>query len=143
MTTDKISLMDAYLIETLRSNGMSNEEIVSEVAAGNVESLQKFHDRFDFNELFTLANKDLEKFKRILDRGYQIKFVTFNGLKNLLQIRFGKEQERDYVLQEKGIKKLVLDQEQLKSVKQMLSKNWILEEMEKSEAGVIVSIELI
>lgn len=142
MTVHKISLMDAYLIETLRNNDFSNEEIVSKVKTGNVESLQKFHKQFDFNELLKLANEDFDQFEDILDQGYQVKFVTFNGLKNLLSMRFGKVQDKDYELMEKGIKNLSLNQEQLASVKQMLSGNWVLSEV-KEESESIVSIELI
>lgn len=53
-------------------------------------------------------------FQEILDQGYQIKFVTFNVLKNLLRIRFEKEQE-------KGISNLKLNHAQLARVKQKLS----------------------
>src|SRR5699024_2430405 len=142
MTTYKISLMEAYLIETLRNHGVSNEEMVAKLRTGNVESWNNFHERFDFNELLPLATKDIDQFKEILDQGYQVKFVTFNGLKNLLHMRFGKEQDKDYELLEKGIHKLVLERGQLETVKQMLSGNWVLEEVANGSA-YIVRIELI
>lgn len=142
MTAYKISLMDAYLIETLRNNGVTNEEIISKVKAGNVETWQELHKQFDFGELLKLANNDIEQFQVILEQGYQVKFITFNGLKNLLRMRFGKEQDKDYELKEKGISNLVLEYEQLVQVKQMLSGNWVLKEIE-NESVFIVSIELI
>lgn len=142
MTTYKISLMEAYLIETLRNNGVSNEEIVSKLRTGNVEVWQELHEHFDFNELLPLATRDIDRFKEMLDQGYQVKFVTFNGLKNLLRMRFGKEQDEDYELMEKGIHNLVLEQGQLETVKQMLSGNWVLEEV-KDGLEYIVRIELI
>lgn len=142
MKAYKISLMDAYLIETLRSNDISNEEIVSTLKEGHIESWQELYIQFDFNELLELANKDFNQFEEILDQGYQVKFITFNGLKNLLRMRFGKKQEKDYLLMEKGIKDLVLNQEQLVSLKQMLSGNWVLEEARVANKSV-VSIELI
>lgn len=129
----KISLMDAYLIETLRRNGINNKEILSELKAGNVEKWQSLHESFDFHELLKLANKDFEQFREIINHGYQIKFITFNGLKNLLRIRFNKKPDKDYVLQEKGIQNLVLNQKELQSVKQMLSKNWVLEEVKEGK----------
>lgn len=141
MTVHKISLMDAYLIETLRKNGISNEEILAKLKTGNVESWQKFHEQFDFNDLLMLANKDIDQFQKILDQGYQVKFITFNGLKNLLRMRFSKVPDRDYELTEKGIKNLHLNQKQLASLKQMLSGNWVLEEAKSANEGA-VSIEL-
>lgn len=133
----KISLMDAYLIETLRSNGITNREILSGLEAGNVEEWQILHESFDFSELLKLANKDFEQFREIINYGYQVKFITFNGLKNLLRIRFSKEPDKDYVMQEKGIKNLVLNQKELQSVKQMLSKNWVLEEVKEDKCNKV------
>ena len=142
MTTYKISLMEAYLIETLRNHGVSNDEIVSKLKTGHVEAWQEFHERFDFKELLPLATKDIDQFKEMLDQGYQVKFVTFNGLKNLLRMCFGKEQDKDYELLEKGIHNLILERGQLETVKQMLSGNWVLEE-EANGSAYIVRIELI
>jgi len=133
----KISLMDAYLIETLRRNGINNKEILSELKAGNVEKWQSLHESFDFHELLKLANKDFEQFREIINHGYQVKFITFNGLKNLLRIRFNKKPDKDYVLQEKGIQNLVLNQKELQSVKQMLSKNWVLEEVKEGKCNKV------
>lgn len=142
MATHKISLMDAYLIETLRSNGITNEEIVSAVKVDHVEPWQELHKQFDFEELLKLAHNDIEQFQEILERGYQVKFVTFNGLRNLLRMRFDKEQDKDYELMEKGIRNLVLNHEQFVRVKQMISENWVLKE-EENQNVFVVSIELI
>lgn len=140
MTAHRISLMDAYMIESLRSSGITNKEILSALKAGNIEPWQELHKNFDFEELLKLANKDIEQFQEVLDQGYQVKFITFNGLKNLLRIRFGKEENKDYVLEERGISNLVLDHEQLESVKQMLSENWVIKEV---EGEFVVSVELV
>ena len=142
MEVHNISLMDAYLIETLRSNGVSNEEILAGIEASNVEVWQELHKHFDFQELVKFANEDMERFQAILSQGYRVKFVTFNGLKNLLRLRFGKEQDKDYELKEKGISNLVLDQEQLMRVKQMLSENWVIEETTNANE-TMVDIEIV
>lgn len=132
------------MIENLRSSGITNEEIISALRSGNVEPWQELHKNFDFEELLKLANKDIEQFQEVLDQGYQVKFITFNGLKNLLRIRFGKEENKDYMLKERGISNLVLDHEQLECVKQMLSENWVLKEVEdENEGDFVVSIELV
>lgn len=141
MTVHKISLMDAYLIETLRNNDISNEEIIKQVKNGSVEQWQELHEHFDFKELLKFANKDIELFQEILTQGYKVKFVTFNGLKNLLRILFGKVQDTDYDILEKGISNLTLDKEQIERVKQMLSSNWVLKETERGNNSKI-SIKL-
>lgn len=142
MSVYRISLMDAYLIETLRSNGVSNEEIVSTVKEGDVGAWQEQYAQFDFNMLLALAQENIAEFEKALEQGYQVKFITFNGLKNLLRMRFGKEEEKDYELTEKGIKNLLLNEEQYVQVKQMLSGNWVFTEVKAGEESV-VNIELI
>jgi len=140
----KISLMDAYMIETLRSNGISNEELLAQIDQRNTEAWQKISEHFDFQELVKFAEQDMKRFKNILSQGYQVKFVTFNGLKNLLRLRFGKEKGTDYELTETGIRNLILDNEQLPVLKGMLSGNWVLEELaDIDENDVVVNIELL
>lgn len=141
MAVHKVSLMEAYQIETLRSNGVSNEEILTQLKQGNIEPWKALHEDFDFEVLRKLANEDLGKFQEILSKGYQVKFVTYNGLKNLLRLRFGKVQGEDYTSLEKGITNLVLEEEQLSILKQMLSGNWVLEEQDRDN-NIVVEIKL-
>ncbi|MCG5102209.1 hypothetical protein [Oceanobacillus alkalisoli] len=143
MSSPRISLMEAYLIETLRRNDVTNEDIMAQIESGDITAWSKSFPKFDFTQLVKLANKDLEQFKKVLSEGYEVKFVTFNGLKNLLRLRFGIEEEKDYELNEKGIHQLVLEPKQLTSVKQMLSKNWKVEEIEQQGDKVIVNIDLV
>ncbi|WP_449536326.1 hypothetical protein [Ferdinandcohnia sp. Marseille-Q9671] len=124
----RISLMDAYMIETLRSYGISNQEILAQVKQKDVHSWKNINSDIDFNELLKLADLNLDDFQSILLRGYQVKFVTFNGMKNLIKLRFGKVPDIDYELVENGIKNLSLQEEQLHILKQMLSPNWKIEE---------------
>ncbi|MFD1849797.1 hypothetical protein [Oceanobacillus bengalensis] len=142
MEVNKISLMDAYLIETLRTNGVSNQEILAQVETGDVKAWQEFNEKFDYTALLELAKQDAVAFRSIISDGYNIKFVTFNGLKNLLKFRFGKEKEKDYQLTETGIHQLTLNEQQLATLKQMLSRNWMIEETVTANR-TIVNIELV
>ena len=139
MALHRISLMDAYLIETLRSNGISNEEIITQIKQENIEAWKRLNKHFDFNELIKLAKQDMDAFQTLLSLGYRVKFVTFKGLQNLLRLRFGKENGKDYELTETGIRQLTLNHDQLVSVKKMLSENWVAEEIERDNE-VIVNI---
>lgn len=128
------------MIETLRSNGISDKEILTQIEQGKTEAWQELNRNFDFQELVKFAEKDMEGFKRILSQGYRVKFVTFNGLKNLLRLRFGKERETDYELTETGIRNLNLNSEQLVDLKQVLSGNWVVEELDDTN-NLVVNIE--
>ncbi|MEH7225976.1 hypothetical protein V7112_19360 [Bacillus sp. JJ1566] len=125
MELQKITLMDAYMIETLRSNGISDQEILAQIKRGNVDGWQVLHEHFDFNELLKLAKQDGEVFQSILLDGYKVKYVTFKGLQNLIKLRFGKEQDKDYQLTETSIENLTLNEDQALTLNQMLSQNWI------------------
>lgn len=125
MESQKITLMDAYMIETLRSSGISNQEILAQIKQGNVDVWQDLHEHFDFNELLKLAEQDIEKFQSILLDGYNVKYLTFKGLQNLIKFRFGKEQDKDYQLTETSIENLNLNKDQAQTLKQMISQNWI------------------
>lgn len=141
MEIHKISLMEAYQIETLRSNGVTNEEILRQAETENIAAWTVLQPKFDFQVLLELATKDLEQFKQLLTEGYQVKFVTFNGLKNLLRLRLGKQEGKDFTTEETGIKQLVLDQEEAQLVKQMLSPNWVIKETANQDT-VLVDIHL-
>ncbi|SEJ51298.1 hypothetical protein SAMN04488127_2050 [Bhargavaea ginsengi] len=124
MTKPKLSLMEAYMVESLRSKGVSNEEIITLVEQEDTEGLKEIEPRFDYSVLVKAAQKDLASFRSALSDGYEVKFVTFNGLKNLLRMRFGKEEDRDYSVMETGIQGLRLTSSELEQFKDMLSSNW-------------------
>lgn len=130
------------MIETLRSHGISDEEILAQIEQGNTKGWQELNKHFEFQELVKFAKKDIDGFRQILSQGYRVKFVTFNGLKNLLRLRFGKEKETDYELMETSIRNLRLDKEQLLNLKSMLSGNWVVEELDAAD-DVVVNIELL
>ncbi|MFC2948012.1 hypothetical protein [Virgibacillus sediminis] len=139
MGLEKISLMDAYMIETLKRKGVTDQELLE---GTDVEAWNRLHDSFDFRNLLHLREKDPLGFQRIVEEGYQVKFVTFNGLKNLLKLKFDKTEEVDYQTTDRGIKGLVLDEEERKQLTGLLSKNWIVHEEEAGDK-VFLHIELV
>ncbi|RLL46998.1 hypothetical protein D8M04_07330 [Oceanobacillus piezotolerans] len=139
MEKHKISLMEAYMIETLRRHGISNEELLAAVRSGDISEWEKINDRYDFKDLLKLAEKDSAAFQSILYDGYGVKFVTYQGLQNLLAIRFKKEKDRDYELIENGLDGLQLDEQEQIQLEEMLSVNWVIS---KNENGESLRIEL-
>lgn len=135
MNTEKISLMDAYLIETLRTNDVSNEQIL-QINEASIEEWSRINENFDFTQLLPLA-ADQSQFQSILNDGYTIKFLTYNGLMNMLRMRFGKEADEDFVKEEQGVSGLSVDSEQLSTIKQMLSSNWTVTQEEGKETYAI------
>src|SRR5690625_3582557 len=126
MELNKITLMEAYLIETLRYHEVTNEQLLTTLESGDISGWNHFNDNFNFKDLITLRNQDPSVFQEIIYEGYTIKFLTFNGLKNMLRLKFNKLPEKDFTVTEKGIKHLVMTDPQLTSLKQILSSNWIV-----------------
>lgn len=142
MKVKKISLPVVYKIETVRSKGVSNQELLAKLESGDVSSWSDFNANFDFNELVELYKEDPEQFKSIIEHGYAVKFVTLPGIKNILKLKFGLLEDQDYKSTEKGITGLKVSDEQYVVIKQMLSKNWRIEELAGGQGKKELKIEL-
>lgn len=126
---ESITLMEAYAIETLRSNGIKNDKIIKNIKSNELEEFKAVKENMDFDALVELSeNAD---FEAIINDGYKVKFLTFNGLKNLIKMKFGKFAEEDYQVEEFVISGLEISADQEKDLENMLSANWTL----SSEAG--------
>lgn len=123
MTVESITLSEAYMIENLRKQGISNESLLK-VDDASVERWKNLDDRFDFNVLKEMAFKEQEKYKSVIKDGYQVKFLTINGLINLIELKFNKQKEVDFKVLEDGISELVLDKAMIPLLKEFLSVNW-------------------
>ena len=138
MTLQKINLMDAIMIETVRSNGISNEELIEKALNKDVDDLKNLSTDFDFERLIELAENE-EIFKSIIHDGYQVSFVTRNGLKNLLKLKF-QITEGDYEQIENGYLNLEIHEDTLDSIREMISANWKIREIERNDSKVKVNI---
>lgn len=141
MTIYRISLPAAYMIETLRSNGISDDQILHQIGERDVTPWDRLDSNFDFNHLVELADQDRTGFKSIIQDGYTVKFVTIRGLQTLLQLKFKKQADRDYQVTETGISGLQLEESDFTVLKQLLSRNCKIQEM--LPANKKISIELV
>lgn len=123
MTIEAITLSEAYMIENLRKYGISNEALL-EIDEAAVERWKDLDERFDFNVLKKMAKQNPKKYQSIIDDGYQVKFLTINGLINLIELKFKKQKEVDFKVLDDGISELVLDHADVVELKQFLSLNW-------------------
>src|SRR5699024_4099092 len=119
---NSITLMDAYAIENLRSYGYSNDQILSKVQEKNIEEIKKVKENLDFSLLIDMDESI--GLKTMHEDGYKVKFLTFNGLKNLIKLKFGKIAEEDYQVDEFKLSGLKLDENQALDLGNALSSNW-------------------
>lgn len=119
----EITLMEAYLIEALKSSDASHSEIISYVRQKEADQMQRVaQSNSDFTLLYELEGK----LEDILRDGYKVKFLTFPGLQRLLLLQVEKEADLDYVLNGFTVEGLSLTTEEVEKVETFLSKNWTL-----------------
>lgn len=82
-----ISMMEAYGIELLKSNGIPYEQVSQQFSENKIDL--QIEENFDFAVLKTLFDTDGKAFEQAYTGNYTVKFLTINGLRNLLRMRFG------------------------------------------------------
>ncbi|MGN7479253.1 hypothetical protein ACTHOQ_15525 [Solibacillus silvestris] len=122
-----ISMMEAYTIEVLKAHPYTFEQVKHHLENDNLQFFKKDYN-MDFDLLKTLIKENPQQFKRAFEGDYEVKFVTINGLKNLLRMRFGIT-EAQYELLEtgNGLRKLRVSPGTEQQIRKMLSSNWKVE----------------
>lgn len=130
----KLSQWDALQIESLRSLGWSDEEIVRSVERGT--GLPKDDSPFHFNyeELALFAQKEPDIFKAAVRDGYQIKYNTVRGIRSWIWVAFGFEPE---LVLEEGQEAVLaeLTASQLERLQEILSFGWRIVPLQVPESG--------
>ncbi|HIW13712.1 MAG TPA: hypothetical protein H9891_11225 [Candidatus Salinicoccus stercoripullorum] len=128
-----ITLMEAYAIETLRSSGYSNETILEKVRNDEMTDFKSADSSMDYSGLRMLESGNF--LGNILEEGYQVKFLTINGLTNLIRMKYGKKQDDDYRLEDFTVSELQLGDTDVEVLGNLLSSNW---EMKWTDKGVTI-----
>ena len=128
-----ITLMEAYAIETLRSSGYSNETILEKVRNDEMTDFKSADSSMDNSGLRMLESGNF--LGNILEEGYQVKFLTINGLTNLIRMKYGKKQDDDYRLEDFTVSELQLGDTDVEVLGNLLSSNW---EMKWTDKGVTI-----
>lgn len=118
----QITLMDAYMIESLKNAGITKTEILKASKENRLEDFKEINGNFDYTLLYPLKDQLAD----ILEKGYQIKFITKPGLMNLLKMKYNKEKGQDYKEEESALVNLRLTKAEADSVKGWLSPNWTI-----------------
>lgn len=86
----KLSQWDALLLESLRSLGWSDEELLFKVAAGDLP-VDESEYHFEYKHLTALQAEQPEQFEKAVRNGYQIKYNTIRGVSSWIWIALGKK----------------------------------------------------
>ena len=122
-----ISMMEAYTIELLKTHPYTFEQIKQYIENDDLHRLKETYD-IDTDSLKTLWNEQAEEMEQAFAGNYKVKFVTINGLRNLLRMRFQISDDQYELLPEgNGLQSLHVDPITEQQIRAMLSSNWKVE----------------
>lgn len=118
-------------IEIIRAGGFADEELLRLLQAGDAQALRnKVNERISWDSFLEYARTEWPAVREAVLHGYRFTFLTIGGLKDLLSIRFGKEEARDYSFDGAEIAGLRLTPGQFEELKNCLSANWCIIEQQ-------------
>ncbi|WNS41943.1 hypothetical protein [Paenibacillus sp. MMS20-IR301] len=118
----KLSQWDALLVESLRSLGWSDEELLRRVASGELPADESEY-QFDYGQLAVLAGEQPELFKQAVTEGYQIKYNTIRGIRSWIAVAFGLEPKLELEEGQEAVE-AELSESQLNRLADVLSFGW-------------------
>jgi len=122
-----ISMMEAYTIELLKTHPHTFEQIKHLIENDELHRLTDKYD-IDTDRLKTLFDDNALEMEQAFAGNYKVKFVTINGLKNLLRMRFQISDDQYELLPEgNGLQSLQIDPITEQQIRGMLSSNWKVE----------------
>jgi len=122
----KLSQWDSLMLESLRSLGWTDEELIGRVKSGELPVDESpFH--FKYEALAEFAKENPETFEAAVKQGYQIKYNTVRGIRSWILVRFGREPE---LLLEEGREavRASLSAEEKELLETVLSFGWAVRE---------------
>ena len=121
-----ISMMEAYGIELLKANGITYEQVAQQFSKNN--TALPIEESFDFAVLKTLFDADQQAFEQAYTGNYSVKFLTINGLRNILRMRFGIQVDAYETLEAgNGLSGVPATAETEQQLRKFVSSNWKVE----------------
>lgn len=122
-----ISMMEAYTIELLKNHPYTFEQIKHFIENDELHLLTNSYD-IDTDSLRILLKENAKEMEQAFAGNYEVKFVTMNGLNNLLRMRFQISDDQYELLAEgNGLHFLQVDSITEQQIRGMLSSNWKVE----------------
>ncbi|MCM3227305.1 hypothetical protein [Terribacillus saccharophilus] len=121
--TITISQAEAYQIERIAHSGLGREQTAKLIEAGEWSTIQDSYPKADPEML----QSQKSKLTSALKDGYTISFPTFNGVRNLLHLRFGLVEDKDYVVDDKSVQSLNTDEPTAAILRTMFEPLWKVE----------------
>lgn len=135
MQLPRITQMEAFIIETLRTHAVNDADIIQAAFSRDLDKYSNETSGLDYQLIERLAHVKPKEFENAMYHGYQIKFLTFKGLQRVLLLKYDKKPEIDYQLGEQSINHLDVHKKEFQSLQQILSDNWTVKQLQDAETG--------
>jgi len=146
MEKAKVTINIAIMIEELRKQGVSNDEMIGLLHKGDPKNFDKYGKGFpDWESFIGFYEKNQEHAVKAIEEEYCLTFLTKGSLQTLLRIKFDLQAESDYQVHEKYLDEVKLTTENFTLLKSLLAPNWVIDkEFIEQEKGVhVFRIELV
>ncbi|TNJ63614.1 hypothetical protein FE784_24465 [Paenibacillus hemerocallicola] len=144
MSKVRLSSPIALMIENCRAGGVSDQVLLECLRSEDFRSLPPIGDgKMNFDKLLETANEIGNDWESAILNGYEFSFITITGIRKLLAAKYRKQLNQDYDQDDLVIKGLILQVDEIASLRELISRQWnVIEETEHDEQLKRVRIEL-
>ncbi|TJY42308.1 hypothetical protein E5161_09925 [Cohnella pontilimi] len=144
MTNTKLPQPYALRIEMIRAKGYSDQQMIELIERADADLLkEKVDAEVNWGAFLQFAGENTAAVRAAVLEGYRFSFITIGGIKSLLSIRFGKEEQRDYRFGGSWIDGLKLSASLYEKLRDLVPEHWrMLVETGADTETVEVRIEL-
>ena len=116
-----ISMMEAYAIEALKKDGFTYDTVIQALNTNEPEQVQLLKSLYEKNDGIL---------QQAFNGQYKVSFVTINGLKNLLNIRFNVN-PKSYRVEANGLYDIEMNKAIEKEIADFISPNWTIKRQDE------------
>lgn len=123
------------MLEMLKAKGFNNPTIIALLSEGNEELLDSIGEGIPtWKTLVDYYYLNQAKCHRALKEGYEITFLTKDGLKSLLSIMFEMKEGEDFIDTGEYLDQVKMTDDNLQTLRGVFSKNWTISILEETSA---------
>ncbi|WP_342563910.1 hypothetical protein NST84_01475 [Paenibacillus sp. FSL R7-0345] len=130
----KLSQWDALLLESLRGQGWTDEQLLGITSAAELpEDNSPFE--FDYKQLAAFAAEKPEEYRKAVTEGYQIKYNTIRGIRSWILVALGKEPKLELEEGREAVEAELTADDRTR-VEQVLSFGWSISPADPQADGI-------
>ncbi|WFR61387.1 hypothetical protein P9222_23450 [Paenibacillus amylolyticus] len=143
MNRTQLSIPVGLLVENVLTSGLPGDKIIEWLQRRDYSQLLPLvkESAMDFDERLQTAADIGDDWEKAIRQGYEFKFLHINGLKRLLDFRFDRKLDRDYVQDELSLRHIYLTTHEIELLQSIIGRQWFVhaEVTEAAEEGTTES----